>query len=67
MLKSWVHGYLELLRVEVIFKGICCVCVCVCLSLSPYPPGGQEGGFDLWGFSSARKTVGIGDAGLLVK
>lgn len=43
------------------------VCVCVCLSLSPRPPGGQEGGFDLWGFSSARKTVGIGDAGLLVK
>lgn len=41
--------------------------VCVCLSLSPRPPGGQEGGFDLWGFSSARKTVGIGNAGLLVK
>lgn len=41
--------------------------LCVYLSLSPGPPGGQEGGFDLWGFSSARKTVGIGNAQLLVK
>lgn len=32
--------------------------VCARLSLSPHPPGGQESGFDLWSFCSARKRVG---------